>query len=131
VTIFFWLGALTLPTRINREAMSALWLMFHGAPLDCRHVPDPAGRGVCKVGTSIGHNVVMALWIDDDPKVICHSDLSSGDSKNPLGVRCRNALPEWFDVYCEKPPLFLLADLPGDFRGYGLLLGWRDRECLI
>ena len=33
---------------------------------------------------SKGDNIVMARWIDDDPKVICRSDPSSRDSIEPI-----------------------------------------------
>ena len=59
--MFFFMWALTLPPRFDKEASSALWLTSHGAPPDCRHRPYPAGLGVRQVGTSAQHNVVMAL----------------------------------------------------------------------
>ena len=82
---FFWWWALTLPPRISKEAKSALWLTSHGAPLDCRRsTKSSAGWGFAEPGTSKGHNIVMARWIDDDPKVICRSDPSSRDSIEPI-----------------------------------------------
>jgi hypothetical protein len=51
---FFWLRALTLPPRINKEATSALWLTSNGAPLDCKLEPKAGWQGV-RVRVSIFH----------------------------------------------------------------------------
>ena len=79
---FFSLRALALPPRINVGATSALWLTSTGAPLDCRLVLG--WQGVRRAGTSKGQNKVKARWIGDDPRVISHSDPSSGDSIEPI-----------------------------------------------
>ena len=69
----------------------------------------PGWRGVRQVGSSGGHNrYVMARWIGDVPKDICHSDPSSVDSLEPIGesgveTPYRNGGAK----YCEElPPLF-------------------------
>ena len=49
----------------------------------------------------------MALWIDDNPKVICRSDPSSKDSLEPVRSRVSNTLSEWVAWYYEEqPPYF-------------------------
>ena len=84
VRVFLW-WALTLPPRISKEATSALWLTSHAAPSDCRRsTKSLAGWGFAEPGSSKGHNIVMARWINDDPKVICRSDPSSRDSIEPI-----------------------------------------------
>lgn len=49
----------------------------------------------------------MALWIDDDPKVICRSDPSSRDSIEPVRSQVSKHPPGMGSVYCEDlPPYF-------------------------
>ena len=96
-----------------------MWLTSNGAPLDCRLVPKAGWQGVRKAGTSKGQNEVKARWIGDDPRVISHSDPSSGDSIEPIRSQVSKHPPGMVDVYCEEPTTaFLPTVLLGGSRGY-------------
>lgn len=76
--------------------------------MDCRRsTKSSAGWGFAEPGTSKGHNIVMALWIDDDPKVICRSDPSSRDSIEPIRSQVSKHPPGREVLYYEElPPYF-------------------------
>ena len=64
-------------------------------------------QGVRTAGTSKGQNKVKARWIGDDPRVISHSDPSSGDSIEPVRSQVSKHPPGIVVVYCENlPPPF-------------------------
>ena len=120
---FLWWWALALLPRINEEATSPLWLTSHGAPLGCRlSTVCSAGKRFAEPGASKRHNIVMARWIGDDPRVISHSDPSSGDSIEPVRSQVSKHPPGMVDVYCEylPPPV---ADGPAK-------VAFEDVSCL-
>ena len=49
----------------------------------------------------------MAQWIDDDPKVICHSDRSSRDSIEPIRSQVSKHPPgNGSLILCKELPLY-------------------------
>ena len=103
---FFFCGGRSLcPPRINKGATSALWLTSDGAPLDCRLVPNTRlARGSQGGYFQRTKQSVKARWIGDDPRVISHSDPSSGDSIEPIRSQVSKHPPGMVDIYSENLP---------------------------
>ena len=81
--------------------------------------PEARRKNRSKQLGSKGQNEVKARWIGDDPRVISHSDPSSGDSIEPIRSQVSKHPPGMVDIYCEEPTTaFLLTDLLGGSRGY-------------